>query len=269
MRNENPSSSDPGRCTCSLRAIPWRTASRTAQPAKAIAPIDLTGYWVSIVSEDWRFRMIAAPKGDFAGVPLESSRHKVAKEWDPAKDEAAGNQCKAYGAAGLMRIPTRLHITWQDDNTLKIEADAGTQTRLLHFGPPQPPSGPPTLQGYSAAEWHGSFGGVGYFGTAFDPTKGGSLEVNTSHLAPGYLRRNGVPYSDKTTVQEFYDVIKEPEADWIVVKTIVIRSDVSVPHHDHQHALPQAAGRHGLEAVSLLRPLAPRELPISRRVQKP
>jgi hypothetical protein len=191
------------------------------KPAKAIAPIELTGYWVSIVTEDWRFRMIAAPKGDFAGVPLNPAGQKIAKEWDPSKDEAAGNQCKAYGAAGLMRIPTRLHITWQDDNTLKIEADAGTQTRLLHFGAPQLPSGPPTLQGYSEAIWHGSFGGVGYFGTAFDPSKGGSLEVNTSHLAPGYLRRNGVPYSDKTTVQEFYDVIKEPEADWIVVKTIV------------------------------------------------
>src|SRR6202453_1771526 len=185
------------------------------KPAKDIAPIELTGYWVSIVSEDWRFRMIAAPKGDFAGVPLNPAGQKVAKEWDPAKDEAAGNQCKAYGAADLMRIHTRLHITWADDNTLKIETDAGTQTRLLHFGPPQTPSGPPTLQGYSAAQWNGSFGG------AFDPTKGGSLEVNTSHLAPGYLRRNGVPYSDKTTVQEFYDVIKEPEANWIVVKTIV------------------------------------------------
>jgi hypothetical protein len=120
-----------------------------------------------------------------------------------------------------MRIPTRLHITWQDDNTLKIEADAGTQTRVLHFGPPQTPSGAPTLQGYSAAQWLGPAGGIGYFGAAFDPTKGGSLEVNTSHLAPGYLRRNGVPYSDKTTVQEYFDVIKEPEADWIVVKTIV------------------------------------------------
>jgi hypothetical protein len=190
------------------------------KPAKAMAPIDLTGYWVSIVTEDWRFRMIAAPKGDFAGVPLNPAGQKVAKEWDPAKDEAAGNQCKAYGAAGLMRMPTRLHITWQDDNTLKIETDAGTQTRLLHFAPSQP-SGSPTLQGFSEAQWHGSIGGVGYFGAAFDPTKGGSLEVNTSHLAPGYLRRNGVPYSDKTTVQEFYDVIKEPEADWIVVKTIV------------------------------------------------
>ncbi len=191
------------------------------RPAKAVAPIDLTGYWVSIVSEDWRFRMIAAPKGDWAGVPLNPAGQTVAKEWDPAKDEAAGNQCKAYGAAGLMRMPTRLHITWQDDNTLKIEADAGTQTRLLHFGAPQPPTGPATLQGYSAARWLGPAGGIGYFGAAFDPTKGGSLEVNTSHLAPGYLRRNGVPYSDKTTVQEFYDVIREPEANWIVVKTIV------------------------------------------------
>ncbi len=191
------------------------------RPAKAVAPIDLTGYWVSIVTEDWRFRMIAAPKGDFAGVPLNPAGEKVTNQWDPAKDEAAGNQCKAYGAAGLMRIPTRLHITWQDDNTLKIETDAGTQTRLLHFGPPQPPSGPSTLQGYSAARWLGPAGGVGYFGAAFDPTKGGSLEVNTSHLSAGYLRRNGVPYSDKTTVQEFYDVIREPEANWIVVKTIV------------------------------------------------
>ncbi len=191
------------------------------KPAKEVAPIDLTGYWVSIVTEDWRFRMIAAPKGDWAGVPLNPAGQKIAKEWDPAKDEAAGNQCKAYGAAGLMRIPSRLHITWQEDNTLKIETDAGTQTRLLHFGPPQQPTGPPTLQGYSSARWLGPAGGIGYFGAAFDPTKGGSLEVNTSHLAPGYLRRNGVPYSDKTTVQEFYDVIKEPEANWIVVKTIV------------------------------------------------
>jgi hypothetical protein len=191
-----------------------------------VAPIDLTGYWVSIVTEDWRFRMVAAPKGEFEGVPLNPEGQKVAKAWDPAKDEAAGNQCKAYGAAGLMRIPTRLHITWQDDNTLKIETDAGTQTRIFHFGAPQMPSGPapgapPTLQGYSAARWLGPAGGIGYFATALDRTKGGSLEVNTSHLSPGYLRRNGVPYSDKTTVQEFYDVIKEPEANWMVVKTIV------------------------------------------------
>ena len=191
------------------------------KPAKQVAPIELTGYWVSVVTEDWRFRMIAAPKGDFAGVPLNQEGQKLADLWDPAKDEASGNTCKAYGAPGIMRMPTRLHITWPDENTLKIDSDAGTQTRLLHLGPPQPPSGPPTLQGYSVARWLGPAGGIGYFGTAFDPSRGGSLEVNTSHLLPGYIRRNGIPYSDKTTVQEFFDVIKEPEAEWIVVKTII------------------------------------------------
>jgi hypothetical protein len=191
------------------------------KPAKATGPIDPTGYWVSIVTEDWRFRMIAAPKGDFSGVPLNPAGRKVADAWDPAKDDAAGQQCKAYGAAGLMRIPTRLHITWADDNTLKIETDAGTQTRLLRFGPPQSASGPASLQGNSTARWLGPAGGIGYFGAAFDPTKGGSLEVHTSNLAPGYLRRNGVPYSEKTTVTEYFDVIKEQEADWLIVKTIV------------------------------------------------
>ncbi len=215
------------------------------KPAKAMAPIELTGYWVSIVSEDWRFRMIAAPKGDFAGVPLNPEGQKIAKAWDPAKDEAAGNQCKAYGAVGVMRLPTRLHITWQDDNTLKIEADNGTQTRILHFGAAPPPSGPPTLQGFSLAQWHGSAGGVGYFGTAFDPAKGGSLEVNTSHLAAGYIRRNGIPYSDKATMEEFFDVIHEPEADWIVLKTVI--SDPvylfrTMIYSTHFRKQPDAAG---------------------------
>jgi len=215
------------------------------KPAKEMAPIDLTGYWVSIVTEDWRFRMVAAPKGDFGGVPLNQEGIKVANQWDPAKDEAAGNQCKAYGAVGIMRLPTRLHITWQDDHTLKIEADAGTQTRLLHFGPQQAPSGPPTLQGYSVAEWHGSAGGVGYFGTAFDPTKGGSLEVNTSHLAAGYIHRNGIPYSDKTTVQEFYDVIHEQEANWLILKTIIddpVYLYRTMIYSTHFRKQPDAAG---------------------------
>ncbi len=126
--------------------------------------------------------MIAAPKGDFAGVPLNPAGQKIAKEWDPAKDEAAGNQCKAYGAAGLMRIPTRLHITWQDDNTLKIETDAGTQTRLLHFRCAATTQRPADPAGYSAAQWHGSFGGVGYFRNN-DQQGRFTRRVNTSHLA--------------------------------------------------------------------------------------
>src|ERR1700732_5057440 len=119
-------------------------AGPARRTAKTVAPIDLTGYWVSIVTEDWRYRMVTPAKGDYASVPLNPEGRKVADTWDPAKDEASGSQCKSYGAAALMRVPGRLHITWADDNTLKIEADAGTQTRLLHFGAAQPPAGDPT-----------------------------------------------------------------------------------------------------------------------------
>src|SRR6266853_733053 len=69
------------------------------QTPKAGAPIDLTGYWVSVVDEDWRFRMVVPPPGDYMGVPMTAESRKVADTWDPEKDEASGDRCKAYGAA--------------------------------------------------------------------------------------------------------------------------------------------------------------------------
>src|SRR5580700_3006815 len=83
------------------------------RPAKTIAPVDLTGYWVSVVTEDWRWRMVTPIQGDFAGVPLNAAARKIGNAWDPAKDEAAGEQCRAYGAPAIMRVPGRVHITWQ------------------------------------------------------------------------------------------------------------------------------------------------------------
>ncbi|HYR42026.1 MAG TPA: hypothetical protein VER98_03315 [Terriglobia bacterium] len=181
--------------------------------AKAAAPFDMTGYWVSIVSEDWRWRMFPN-KGDYAGVPLNPEGRRVADAWDPAKDQAAGEQCKGYGAPPIMRIPGRFHITWQDDQTLKIEADAGTQTRLLQFGNPQNPG--EDWQGVSKAEWQ--FVNAGGRGNAA-ARQPGSLKVVTTRLKPGYLRRNGVPYSANGTLTEYYDVVTEPDGDTYLVLT--------------------------------------------------
>ncbi len=185
--------------------------------AKQVAPFDLTGYWVSIVTEDWRFRMITPNKGDYPGVPINKAATKIAEAWDPAKDEAAGEQCKSYGAPSLMRVPGRFHITWQDDKTLKVEADAGTQTRILNFY--GTPSANPSLQGYSVATWEP------VAGFNFGPPKFGHMKVVTSRLRPGYLRKNGVPYSDKTTVTEYWDVLNDPNSTtgevWLMIKTIV------------------------------------------------
>jgi len=188
---------------------------------KDAAPIDLTGYWVSVVTEDWRFRMVTPPKGDFPDWPLNPAGRAIANAWDPAKDEAAGNQCKGYGAPALMRVPSRYHITWQDDNTLKIEADAGMQTRLLHFGGAKP-SGAPSLQGYSAAEWQMAAGRAGRAAQRGGPARGGSLKVVTTNLTPGYLQKNGVPYSGQTTVTEYYDIVNEADGEqWLIVKIAV------------------------------------------------
>ncbi len=118
--------------------------------AKAAAPIDLTGYWVSIVTEDWRYRMVMPAAGDYQGVPMTAAALKVAREWAPGKD---GDACKAYGAPALLRVPERLHITWQDDQTLRMDTDAGKQSRIFHFGDWKAPAGPHTLQGDSTAQW--------------------------------------------------------------------------------------------------------------------
>ena len=191
-----------------------------AQNAKAGAPIDLTGYWVSVVTEDWRYRMVTPTAGDFQGVPMTPEARKIADAWDPAKEEASGDVCKSYGAPALLRVPGRLHITWQDDQTMRLDMDTGKQTRIFHFGDWKPvASGPPTLQGDSTAEW---IRGGGRGGTD------GSMKVATSHLKAGFLRKNGVPYSENTSLTEYFDLIKMPNGDPMIVVTIATTDPVNL-----------------------------------------
>ena len=208
---------------------------------KAAAPIDVTGNWVSVVTEDWRWRMLMPRKGDYSSVPLSPEARKVADTWDPAK--LATDGCKPFGAAAMMRVPTRLRVAWENDTTLKIETDAGQQTRTLRFdapalsagsgstssnversagsGSPAKPAGR-SRQGYSAAEWERipQPGGLGV-SIQQAPPRVGSLKVVTTNLLEGYLRKNGVPYSDETTVTEYYDRMTSEGSEWLTVLTIV------------------------------------------------
>jgi hypothetical protein len=192
--------------TFSLLHAQGRGAPPAPQTPRQSARVDITGYWVSIVSEDWRFRMVTAPKGDYPDVPLNGEGKRIADAWDPAKDEATGDRCRAYGAPNIMRVPGRLHITWSDDATLKIETDAGMQTRLLLFNATPPPNLRPQRQGFSSAEWEGR----------------DALKVVTTALLPGYLQSNGAPHSGKTSMTEHFDVVTEANGDeWLIVETIV------------------------------------------------
>jgi hypothetical protein len=205
---------------------PGRGGQAPAKAAKEAAPTDLTGYWVSVISEDWRWRMVTPARDDFAGIPFTPEGRKVGDQWDPAKDEASGDVCKAYGAAAVMRLPGRVHITWQDESTLKIETDTGMQTRLLHFGGKASESLAPSRQGYSAAQWEGAVRGVGLpragLGATREGTNSRALQAVTTHLLPGYLRKNGFPVSSNAVVREYYDVFAERSGQpWFVVTTVV------------------------------------------------
>ncbi|MBN1239459.1 MAG: hypothetical protein JXB36_13230 [Gammaproteobacteria bacterium] len=190
-------------------------------PPRESAPIDLTGQWVAVVNEDWRWRMVTPPKGDYASVPLNPEGRRVADTWEPSRDGA----CEAYGAAALLRMPTRVRIEWQDEDTLRLQTDAGAQTRLLEFTPPEDER-PRSLQGTSVAEWIRPApppGGPGLAGAGGGASSGGGhLAVTTTDLLPGWLRRNGVPYSQDAVVTEYFDRFAAPNGDeWLMVTTIV------------------------------------------------
>jgi len=138
----------------------------------------------------------------------------VMGEWDPAKDEAAGEACRAYGAGGVMRLPGRLHIAWENDNTLKMDLDAGTQTRRFLFGA-APPAAEPSWQGSSTARWQ--FPAARGRG----PATTAQLVVTTNRLRPGYLRKNGVPYGANAVITEYFVRLVDEGQEYLAVTVIV------------------------------------------------
>lgn len=220
-------------------ALAQRRGAEEAEEAeektpRELAPIDLTGYWVSVVTEDWRWRMVIPPQGDYSSVPLNDDGEAMADTWDPEQ----GATCAPYGAAGVMRMPLRLHIFWDGDNTLQIDTDHGMQTRRLNFGGTSSQGGEPQWQGDSVATWEGSLRGRRQGGPGGGPSdpqgpRGGMgggmgrtvelshLKVVTTQLRPGYLRTNGVPYSGDTVLTEFFDRHSAYGDEWITVTTIV------------------------------------------------
>lgn len=202
-------------------------------PGRAEAPIDLTGTWVPVITEDWAYRTLTPAIGDTMSVPVNEAARAVTNNWDLEADNAAGLQCKAFGAARIMRVPTRLQISWEDDYTLRIDTDAGSQTRFLNFSPAgrrpllsmilEEAGRERSWQGYSVADWENILINRGSNANFDDPQPpGGTLKVITTRMRPGYLRPNGIPYSEDTILTEYYNRFTAPTGEeWFVVTTIV------------------------------------------------
>jgi hypothetical protein len=235
-------------------ASSWFALSVSAQPPgppgppparspRDAAQVDVTGNWVAQITEDWRWRMITPPKGDYASVPLNALGRQMADGWDAAAVTASGEACRAFGAGGIMRLPTRLKVAWTDASTLRVETDLGQQARVLYFDRGAPADTAPSWQGHSVAEWQGVPPSGNPFGALVAPTQEaaaargrgatpgagavappparGSLKVVTTNLRPGYLRKNGVPYSKDAVVTEYYDRFALFGNDYLQVVSVV------------------------------------------------
>jgi hypothetical protein len=240
-----------------------RGGAPNAPPAtpRLAAAFDMTGYWVSEVTEKWRYRMLVPDKGDYQMVPLNPEGRRVAEMWDPARDQATGEACRSYGAVGLLQVPGRLHFTWQDDSTLRLETDSGKQTRLFHFGGSAPANAEPTWQGYSAAIWGGGEPRDrrdGFGGPAQDPKgnlvvipaqrkEADYLKVTTTRMRPGYSQKNGIPYGANALLEEYFDLFTDPytKNTWLVLTQVVTDPQYLIEPlvmHAHFKKLPDASG---------------------------
>ncbi len=185
----------------------------------------LEGQWVSIVTEDWLWRMRVPDRGDFTSLPLNERGREVGMTWD----ESMIGSCLAYGAAGVMRQPTRIRLAWEGENRLALETDNGAQTRHFYFNQRRPTDLGRSLQGFSIAEWQydpllggGGFGAGGGGGQQNQGPRHGQMKVVTTDLSAAWLRSNGAPVSENATVTEYFAIFEGPEgADWLLVTSIV------------------------------------------------
>jgi hypothetical protein len=212
-----------------------RAAAAAAPPsARDEAPYDLSGYWVSLITQNWRLRMVVKGPGDYIGVPMNPEAKKIADAWTPAAAEAAAKACAAYGGGIIMYLPERIHISWQDANELKVDTDAGMQTRVLHFVPAGAPAEAPlqspsdtqaSLQGYSVARWVLPAAALrGRPGGASGPhSQYGSIQVTTDHMLPGLLTKNGIPYDGQAKKTEWWDLRKvSTDEQWLTISTTLV-----------------------------------------------
>ena len=272
MRTANPGAAATTVLLAAL-AVPLAAQQNQAGPQPPIvqqvgrpgAPIDFTGTWAAVVTEDWQWRFVTPSVGDYTGVPMNNVADKLARAWNPEADVKAGEQCKGFGAAAINRLPTRLQISWVNDTTMKLDWDLGTQSRLVHFDK-SAAAGAPSLQGHAIGEWidvpaPGGRGGGGGGGGAAAPAaaggragapaaapagpggraggppaaaggrgaapaaRPGGLKITTTHLRPQYLRQNGVPVSDKAVVTEYLDIVPSPDGS----QWLVVKTNVDDP----------------------------------------
>jgi hypothetical protein len=169
--------------------------SMALSPSAAFAQVDLTGSWGARFTEDQPERIPGPELGDFLGLPITDGARQWALSWDPSRLTLPEHQCQVHVSPYIYRGPLQLRI-WEerDPDTQQLVAiknyiSTYEQTRTIWMdGRPHPPE-------HAVHTWAGF--STGRF-------EGDMLTVTTTHIKQGWVRRNGLPESDKATLSEHF-----------------------------------------------------------------
>ena len=160
----------------------------------AWAQSPLSGNWLPMrTHEDDMDRGPGPDLGDYTGLPINDAARLFAESWDASRLTLQEHQCRVHVAPYIYHGPLNLRI-WEEKDpktqqvvAIKNYVSTYEQTRTIWMdGRPHPsPYAPHTFMGFSTGRWDGQV-----------------LTVVTTHLKQGWLRRNGVPESDQTTLFE-------------------------------------------------------------------
>ena len=175
--------------------------------APAAAQVDFSGEWAPRMWEDQPERVPGPELGDFSGIPVSEAARLRAEAWDASIQTLPEWQCRPHSADYIWRGPSNLRI-WKEIDPVSREITAYHAEWLRSVDAPVYLDGrahPPddalhTWAGFSTGRWEGDM-----------------LTITTTHLKEGYLRRNGLPRSDKATLTQHW--IRN--GDFLTVVTVV------------------------------------------------
>ena len=159
----------------------------------AWAQSDVTGEWGPLYHEDQPDRGPGPGPVDFTGLPITDGARQWALSWDASRLSMLEHQCQVHVLPYLLSGPTRLRIEAERDiNSQRVVAFRqylslwGQYRTIWVDGRPHPPDiAPHTWMGFSTGLWEGN-----------------TLVVRTTHIKQGWIRRNGVPQSDRVKTTE-------------------------------------------------------------------
>jgi hypothetical protein len=207
----------------------------------AQAQMDLVGEWTNLFHEDQPERLGGPEVGDYAGLPINDAARMAAEAWNADILSVPEHQCKPHPADYSPRGPAMLQI-WKEVDPASRQVIAlrthiswqAPERWIWMDGRPHPDEfAAHTWQGFSTGEWIGQV-----------------LKVTTTHLKKGWIRRNGVPRSDKAELTEYFWRHGEFLTWTVIINDPIYLSEPMVRSSDFRWAPGQQVGNYPCRIVS-------------------